>query len=130
MKIAVPIAGNDKIDDHFGHCESYSIYSVSDNKQITDISSLKHEQGCGCKSNIAQKLASNGVNILLAGGIGSRAIENMHNAGISVIRGCNGSADENVKKYLLGEISDNGSVCQEHHHGQGHGHGHGGQCHN
>lgn len=128
MKIAVPITGNDMIDDHFGHCESYSIYSVSDNKQITDISSMKHAQGCGCKSNIAQKLASKGVDILLTGGIGSRAIENMHNAGINVIRGCNGNADEIVKKYLLGEISDSGSVCQEHQHG--HGHGHGGQCHN
>ena len=134
MKIAAPIAGNNKIDDHFGHCESYSIYSVSDTKQIADISSLKNEQGCGCKSNIAQKLASAGVSILLTGGIGSRAIEHMHNAGISVVKGCNGNADEIVRKYLLGEIIDSGSVCQEHHHEHGHEHGHkhghGGQCHN
>jgi len=31
MKIAVPVTKNNQIDDHFGHCEFYNVFTISEN---------------------------------------------------------------------------------------------------
>jgi predicted Fe-Mo cluster-binding NifX family protein len=125
-KIALPITKDNKLDDHFGHCEFYGIFTISDENTITDVQTLKSEQGCGCKSNIASVLAQNGVSIMLAGGIGAGAINVLNNSGIQVIRGCSGDAKNIVEEYVSGNISDSGQSCAEHesHHGGEHDHGH------
>ena len=56
MKIAVPTR-NHVIDDHFGHCEYYTIFTISENKEIIGIETEASPEGCGCKSNIASILA-------------------------------------------------------------------------
>jgi predicted Fe-Mo cluster-binding NifX family protein len=115
MKIAVPVTSLNQIDSHFGHCESYKVYSISDKKEITDIKNVKSPEGCGCKSNIASVLASSGVSVMLAGGIGLGAVNVLNNNGIEVIRGCSGDATEVVKHFLSGNITDSGSNCSAHH---------------
>ena len=55
MKIAVPTREN-VVDDHFGHCAYYTLFTVDDDKNITNIETLPSPQGCGCKSNIASVL--------------------------------------------------------------------------
>jgi predicted Fe-Mo cluster-binding NifX family protein len=126
MKIALPVTGNNRIDDHFGHCEFYGVYTISDNKEITDMRIINSVNGCGCKSNIASTLADIGVTVMLAGGIGGGAIQVLGMHGINVVRGCSGDATETVKQYLEGKISDSGNSCQhhEHHHGDDHHHSH------
>ena len=52
MKIAVPTREN-VVDDHFGHCAYYTLFTVDDDKNITKIEPHPSPQGCGCKSNIA-----------------------------------------------------------------------------
>lgn len=124
MKIAVPVKGNNQVDDHFGHCEFYNIYSINEKNEIVNVQTIKSEQGCGCKSNIAGTLAANGVKIMLAGGIGGGAINVLNYAGIEVVRGCSGNAAELVKQYVSGMIEDSGYSCQhhEHHHNNENGH--------
>ncbi|MBP1672363.1 MAG: dinitrogenase iron-molybdenum cofactor biosynthesis protein [Bacteroidetes bacterium] len=117
MKIAVPVTQSNEIDAHFGHCSFYNVYTIS-NQQITDIEKIDSPQGCGCKSNIANALASKGVTLMLAGGIGEGAMNVLYFSGIEVIRGCSGNATEVVKLYIEGSIQDSGSSCQ-HHHGHG-----------
>ncbi|MFH2141264.1 MAG: NifB/NifX family molybdenum-iron cluster-binding protein [Bacteroidota bacterium] len=114
MKIAVPVTGSNQIDEHFGHCEYYGIYTVSDKNDITDVQTIKSVEGCGCKSNIAGVLAGQGVTVMLAGGIGGGAINVLNNSGIKVIRGCSGNAAEVVKQYVNGEINDSGVNCSQH----------------
>lgn len=122
MKIAVPITKENQIDGHFGHCESYGVFTISENKEISGIKSVGSPQGCGCKSDIASVLASDGVTVMLAGGIGGGAINVLNNSGIEVIRGCSGDATEVVKLYLSGLVEDSGSSCHQHegHHNDGH----------
>lgn len=124
MKIAVPVTSTNQVDEHFGHCEFYSVFTISEKKEITKINTIPSVQGCGCKSNIAGVLAADGVTIMLAGGIGGGAINVLNNAGIDVIRGCEGNAAEVVKSYIAGSISDSGESCHQHaeHHGEGGGH--------
>ena len=126
MKIAIPVTNNNQIDDHFGHCDYYSIYTISETNEIGDKKIIESEQGCGCKSSIAGILADEGVTVMLAGGIGAGAINKLSSFGIEVIRGCSGNADDLVLQFINGLIKDSGSSCQthEHHHGEGHQHGH------
>lgn len=114
MKIAVPTKAENHIDDHFGHCEFYTIYSISDAGQVTDKQSLKSPQGCGCKSNIAYDLAAMDVKVMLAGGIGDGAIRKLASQNISVVRNCKGNVDELVDAYLAGNLTDGGKSCAAH----------------
>jgi len=115
-KIAIPVTGNGLIDNHFGHCEYYNVYTVSENNEVAAIETIKSVQGCGCKSGIADDLANLGVGVMLAGGIGNGAINKLNNAGITVIRGCTGSPEQIVKQYLAGLLLDSGESCEHHHH--------------
>jgi predicted Fe-Mo cluster-binding NifX family protein len=128
MKIAVPVTSDNQIDGHFGHCESYSVFTITDKKEIAEKKRVKSPQGCGCKSDIASILAADGVTVMLAGGIGGGAINVLNNSGIDVIRGCSGDATEVVELYLSGLVEDSGSSCHQHdaHHEHGNDHSH--QC--
>ncbi len=130
MKIAVPVTSENQIDGHFGHCESYSVFTISEKKEIEEKKNVKSPQGCGCKSDIASVLAADGVTVMLAGGIGGGAINVLNGSGIEVIRGCAGDATEVVKLYLKGLVEDSGSSCKQHeaHHGHGHDHEQGHTC--
>jgi len=124
MKIAVPVTRNNQIDDHFGHCEFYSVFTISEKNEITEVKTIPSVQGCGCKSNIAHILAEDGVTVMLAGGIGGGAINVLNNAGIEVIRGCSGDASTVIKSFIRGHINDSGESCHQHegHHSGGYNH--------
>lgn len=121
MKIAIPSTNENSVDSHFGHCEFYQIYTISDDKEITEIQILDAPSSCGCKSNIASTLQGLGVSVMLAGGIGQGAINVLNAAGIEVVRGCAGSIETLIDLYLKGQIADGGSTCQ-------HNHDHGDAC--
>lgn len=118
-KIAIPVDQNNQIEDHFGQCEFYEIYSIVEGNKIVEVNILEAEQGCGCKSNIASVLAENGVTVMLAGGIGQGAINVLNQCNIEVVRGCSGATKEIVKEYLEGAVVDSGETCA-HVHGAGH----------
>lgn len=123
MKVAIPTKEGNRIDDHFGHCEFYSIFTVDDNK-IIEKQILQSPQGCGCKSNIAFDLAEMDVKVMLAGGIGQGAINKLASQNIEVIRNCKGDVDLLVNEYLAGNLVDGGLSCAahaNHNHDEGHG---------
>jgi predicted Fe-Mo cluster-binding NifX family protein len=113
MKIAIPTQQGNSIDQHFGHCEFYSIFTVENNKVI-DKQILQSPQGCGCKSNIAYDLEALHVRIMLAGGIGNGAVNKLNSHNIEVIRNCSGDVDTLVNDYLAGKIADGGTNCAAH----------------
>jgi predicted Fe-Mo cluster-binding NifX family protein len=124
MKIAVPVTKDNQIDGHFGHCESYGVFTISEKNEISDVKNVGSPEGCGCKSDIASVLAADGVTVMLAGGIGGGAINILNNSGIEVVRGCSGDATEVIKLFLSGSVADSGSSCHQHedHHHNGHHH--------
>jgi len=113
MKIAVPTRNN-IVDSHFGHCEYYTIFSISEDKDITDIQVIKSPVGCGCKSDIANTLQNVGVSLMLAGNMGEGAVNKLNGSGIEVVRGCSGDVQELVQAYLEERISDSGVSCAQH----------------
>lgn len=113
MKIALP-SRNDAVDEHFGHCEYFTIVSVSDDKQILKSEKVIPPQGCGCKTNIISILKDKGVSTMLVGNIGSGAINVINSQGIDVVRGCSGNIDKVVTDYLSGSVKDQNVVCDHH----------------
>ena len=120
IKVAVPTRGN-VVDDHFGHCEAYTVFTTDENKKIISSEMLPSPQGCGCKSNIASVLQQKGVSVMLAGNMGGGALNVLNNHGIEVFRGCSGDVRQLAEAFLLGIVADSGEGCKSHeNHAEGH----------
>ena len=116
----MPTRGN-IVDDHFGHCEAYTVFTIDGNSKIESAEILPSPQGCGCKSNIAAILRQKGVSVMLAGNMGDGALNVLNSFGIQVYRGCTGDVRQVAEDFLQGEIGDSGEGCHNHdHEGEGH----------
>jgi predicted DNA-binding protein (UPF0251 family)/predicted Fe-Mo cluster-binding NifX family protein len=125
MRIAVP-ERDGLVDGHFGHCEHFMVYAVDADHGVDLGERVIPPEGCGCKSDIAARLARMGVTHLVAGGMGEGAVRVLNANGIAVVRGASGPAREAAAALARGELADGGSSCAGH---EGHGgcgeHGHG-----
>lgn len=116
MKIALP-SNQNRVDEHFGHCEYFTVFTVNESKQIVAEDKVNSAVGCGCKSNIVQTLAQMGVNLMLAGNMGDGAVNALESNGIKVARGCSGDVKAVAEDWLAGKLHDSGLGCHEHAHG-------------
>ncbi|HBX52544.1 MAG: dinitrogenase iron-molybdenum cofactor biosynthesis protein [Bacteroidetes bacterium RIFOXYA12_FULL_35_11] len=112
MKVAIP-SRNGQVDEHFGHCAYYTIFTIENNKVIKE-DIFESPEGCGCKSNIAPLLAQNGVKTMLAGNMGMGALNILNYHGIEVFRSCSGNVQDVISGYLSGNVSDSGKGCDSH----------------
>lgn len=116
MKIALPSCRN-QVDEHFGHCEYFTVFTVNERKEIVSEETVSSPTGCGCKSNIAQTLAEKGVEMMLSGNMGQGAVNVLNVCGIDVLRGCSGNVREVAERWLAGALTDSGIACSLHQHG-------------
>jgi predicted Fe-Mo cluster-binding NifX family protein len=116
MKIALPSYQN-QVDEHFGHCEYFTVFTIDDQKKILSEEKITPPAGCGCKSNIAQTLAEQGVKLMLAGNMGQGAVNILNSHGIDVLRGCSGDVKYVAESWLAGNLTDSGIACAQHEHG-------------
>ena len=97
---------------HFGHCDLYTLVTEK-NGQIADVKvipNVPHQQG-GCMAPV-QHLAQNGVQHLIAGGMGFRPLMGFNQAGIEVYYGGdNQTVGQAVEAMLAGKLS---AFKQEH----------------
>jgi predicted Fe-Mo cluster-binding NifX family protein len=110
MKIAIPTA-NDLLAMHFGHCETFTLISVDkDTKEINSEESASappHEPGV-----LPRWLAEQGVDLVIAGGMGNRAQDLFHAQGIEVIVGAPAQKPADlVRAYLQGELKPGTNLC-------------------
>jgi len=119
-KIAVPTKGG-LVDEHFGHCESFTIATVDEAKTIVSRESFTPPPQCGCKSDLIPTLLSMGVSVLVAGNMGEGAVMRLRQSGIQVFRGAAGPVEEALAAYLAGNLADRDELCQHHGHECGHG---------
>lgn len=116
MKIALPSRQN-RVDEHFGHCEYFTVFTVNDKKEILSEEVVPSPAGCGCKSDIASTLAQMGVRTMLAGNMGQGAVNVLNSCGIDVLRGCSGEVKKVAEGWLAGSLQDSGMACAQHGHG-------------
>ena len=116
MKIAVTY-GDGQVFQHFGHCEQFKLYEVSEG-QITSaqvVSAVGSGHGA-----LAGFLQSHGMDTLICGGIGAGARSALAEAGIRLYPGVTGGADESVATLLAGSLSYDPDTQCSHHHEEGH----------
>lgn len=70
---------------HFGHCDLYTIVEIGDGQvqNVRLLPNVPHQQG-GCMAPV-NHLAQNGVNTLIAGGMGMRPLMGFNQVGINVM---------------------------------------------
>ena len=124
MKIAVTYE-NGEIFQHFGHTETFKVYTVEDGKILS--SEVIGSNGAG-HGALAALLGDQKIDVLICGGIGGGAQAALAEHGIELCAGASGDADAAVEAYLRGELVNTGANCD--HHGEGHSCGdhEGGHC--
>lgn len=122
IKIATPVDDRHEIHGHFGHCDSYDVFSLDDNNNVLQVEHIPSVSGCGCKSGIAADLAAQGVTVMITGNIGQGAVNKLGSEGIKVVRGAEGDAQQAVLNFLNGTLIDNQQICDNHEHGDHHHH--------
>ncbi|MCF0206306.1 MAG: dinitrogenase iron-molybdenum cofactor biosynthesis protein [Bacteroidales bacterium] len=118
FNVVIPTRDGGFVDEHFGHCEYFTLYKVDDEKKtILSKERLDSPEGCGCKSNIIHTFLEKEVDVMLAGGIGGGAVAMLESSGIGVFNGCCGNTDEVVMQFLNGQVCSQGACCSAHHDG-------------
>jgi predicted Fe-Mo cluster-binding NifX family protein len=108
MKFAIPLAEG-KLTAHFGHCQEFALIDV-DEKEITKkeiIIPPPHEPGV-----LPRWLGDLGANVVIAGGMGQRAIGLFQENNIKVITGAPAQEPESlVTSYLNGTLVSGSNLC-------------------
>ena len=108
MKFAVPLAEG-KLTAHFGHCQQFALLDVDGNdiKKTETLVPPPHEPGV-----LPRWLHELGADIIIAGGMGARAMDLFTQNGIKVIVGAPSLAPEElVKLYLNNKLQSGANVC-------------------
>jgi predicted Fe-Mo cluster-binding NifX family protein len=110
MKIAIPIA-NGLLCPHFGHCEQFALVEVDQEHKVIvsrkDITPPPHQPGL-----LPPWLAEQGAKVVIAGGMGQRAVTLFAEKEITVIVGAASQTPEAlVNDYLAGTLLTGSNAC-------------------
>ncbi len=110
MRIAIPIAQG-QLCQHFGHCDEFAIVDV--NSQEKSISGVFTEAApVHAPGVLPQWLGQHKVNVVIAGGMGSRAQALFAQNGIQVVIGAAaGTPEAVVNAYLNGTLQTGANIC-------------------
>lgn len=108
FKIAVPVAG-EVLCNHFGHCEQFALVQIQAGLIAGQelLTPPPHEPGL-----LPRWLGDLGINLIIAGGMGQRALTFFAEKGIKVITGAPRREPEAlVRDYLAGSLVSGQNVC-------------------
>ncbi len=114
MKIAIPLTGG-RLSDHFGHCDQFALIEADlVSKEILVKSLLippPHEPGV-----LPRWLHQQGAQVVIAGGMGRRALDLFAQNGIAVHAGAaGGTPEELTQAYLNGALGGGTPSCGHDH---------------
>lgn len=110
MRIAIPLTEG-RLAQHFGHCEKFALVDIDTEKRsvtaVTEVDAPEHEPGL-----LPSWLSARQVNMVIAGGMGTRAQSLFGDASIRVITGAaGGTAQSLAEEYLNGTLVSRPSTC-------------------
>lgn len=108
MKFAVPLAEG-KLAAHFGHCQEFALIEVENNSILNKeiLIPPPHEPGV-----LPKWLHEQGANIVIAGGMGARAIGLFSENNIKVLTGAPVlPPEELVTQYLQNTLTTGQNLC-------------------
>ena len=110
MRIAIPLAEG-RLSMHFGHCQEFALFDVAEAAKSVEkserVPAPAHQPGL-----LPRWLAEQGANLIIAGGMGSRAQGLFEQSGIRVVVGAPSEEPEKVvQAYLDGTLQTDGNIC-------------------
>ena len=110
MRYAVPVSGG-RLSAHFGHCEQFALIDVDEEKkEIVGkvlVPSPGHQPGL-----LPEWLAEQGVSVVIASGMGTRAQALFYQNRIQVVTGALGDDPERVvSDYIRGTLPIGDNIC-------------------
>ena len=110
MRYAIPVSGG-MVSTHFGHCEQFALIDVDEEQKKIQhkdlVASPGHQPGL-----LPKWLADQGVAVVIAGGMGSRAQGIFQQNRIKVVIGALESDPEKVVlDYLGGRLATGENIC-------------------
>jgi len=118
-KIAIPTNG-EALDAHFGKAAGFTVFEIEGKEarfvELLSATGLQHQH-----EGLASMFKSNGVEVLVCGGIGGGMINGLKAIGLEVVSGASGNVVDVAKSYAEGNLVSTGSVCRDHDHGHDHG---------
>lgn len=116
MKVAIS-TDSGQVAHHFGRCPQYTIAKVKQGnlKEKKTIENPGHEPGY-----IPEFLKEKGVDCVVSGGMGQKAISLFEKYGIKTIAGVSGSINEVLNQIANDELEGDDNRCQP---GEGKGYG-------
>ncbi|ACD95409.1 NifB/NifX family molybdenum-iron cluster-binding protein [Trichlorobacter lovleyi] len=110
MRVAIPVAGG-RLAAHFGHCETFALLDIELHRRHLsgrqDVAAPPHEPGL-----LPHWLAEQGVEMIIAGGMGQRAQDLFLQNGITVYVGAPAVEPELlVQKFMTGSLSLGTNCC-------------------
>jgi len=120
MKIAVATDDNNGFEallsEHFGRCPFYMLVDVDKGeiKEVTAIESPFYGSH-GEPGEVPAFIKKIGAQVIIAGGMGPKAIRFFEQYGIQVVTGVRGAVREVVQMYLDGKV-EGASPCLDHEH--------------
>ncbi len=110
MRIAIPVAEG-TLATHFGHCEMFALLDVDEAAHAVvyrqDVTAPPHEPGL-----LPKWLSGQGVNVIIAGGMGQRAMDLFVRNGIKVYTGAPvASPEQLVQNFMHGSLTTGVNLC-------------------
>jgi predicted Fe-Mo cluster-binding NifX family protein len=110
MRIAIPVVDG-KLSEHFGHCGSFELIDVDEPSgavlEQRTLGAPEHEPGL-----LPRWLAEQGADLIIAGGMGSRAQSLFVQQGIKVVVGARPEDPRTiVENYLSGTLETSDNAC-------------------
>jgi len=121
MKIAFASEDNQglqgSLSAHFGRCPYYTMVDVEEDKVMdTTVIDNPYFNSHAPPGVVPQFIKEQGAQVMIAGGMGPRALEHFNQFGIEAITtGTQESVETILNAYLRGEISG-AAGCDDHHH--------------
>lgn len=108
QRIAIPCAEG-QLAMHFGHCSEFALVDVAGGEvvEVTSVTPPPHAPGV-----LPAWLKEQGADVVIAGGMGSRAQSLFADAGIQVVVGAPSlEPGEIVRQWLSGSLAVGQNVC-------------------
>jgi len=124
MRIAISAESNNGLDStiaqHFGRCPYFAFVDIEGN-EIKGINILENPFFAGHEvGQVPGFIHEQGVDVMLSGGMGGRAIQFFTQFGIDTATGARGTVKEAVTEYLAGNLSGTAPCAESVEHGHGH----------
>ncbi len=95
-----------RMSHHFGRCPYYVFVEIDGNNEVLNVTTEENPYYSGHQPGLVPRYISDrNANVMIAGGMGARAVEFFNQFGIEVVTGASGRIGDVLDEYLSGRLT-------------------------